>query len=721
MDDQTVMPVHGRSVDDLLSSLQHLDRLLERAIFAARDTYGTEAETDPYRGLYIDRQDVERMLAGQPGVSALNIESTQLDPVSGRISNAKPLLWLEQTCGLSPFDTNLVLIALAPELDLRYERIYAFLQDDVTRKRPTVDLALTLLCTSASDRIARRAHLTPSAPLLQQGLISLVADPNQVQPSFLAHFLKLDEQVIRLLLDQSELDPRLRSFCQSDRPSASLEHSVLDPGTREALNRLAAQSWQSRQPLKLCFCGPAGTGKRRTAEAIAAHLGAPLISSNLSQALDLKLELETALPILFREARWQNAVLYLTGLDALAGQEQTLARQLLMAQLADHPGMIVLANQQPKLQIQFHTANTVEINFSIPNFSQRRTFWQASLNQNSITISTKQLEALANCFRLTPEQIERTIIAAQNHVHWQRAIQATEKPPLAQPSFPAITIKDLFMAARAQSSQDLSLLARKIETRYTWNEIILPPDQLDQLREICSQVKNRYVVYSEWGFERRLSLGRGLNVLFSGPPGTGKTMAAEVIASELQLDLYKIDLSQVVSKYIGETEKNLDRIFNAAQNANAILFFDEADALFGKRSEVKDAHDRYANIEIGYLLQKMEEYEGLAILATNLRQNMDDAFVRRLQIIIDFPFPDEEHRRQIWQVVFPPEAPLEKDIDFELLAREIRLAGANIKNIGLAAAFYAANEEQAIKMTHLIQAARREHQKLGRTWNELER
>jgi SpoVK/Ycf46/Vps4 family AAA+-type ATPase len=243
---------------------------------------------------------------------------------------------------------------------------------------------------------------------------------------------------------------------------------------------------------------------------------------------------------------------------------------------------------------------------------------------------------------------------------------------------------------------------------------------LAQLREICNQVKYRRVVYGEWGFDRKLSLGKGVNVLFSGPPGTGKTMAAEVIANELQLDLYKIDLSQVVSKYIGETEKNLDRIFTAAQNANAILFFDEADALFGKRSEVKDAHDRYANIEIGYLLQKMEEYQGMAMLATNLRQHMDEAFVRRIGAIVEFPFPDAEYRQQIWEVIFPQAAPLAEDVNFGILARQVKLAGGNIKNIALAAAFYAAEAGEVIRMQHLIQAARREYQKLGRTWNESE-
>jgi SpoVK/Ycf46/Vps4 family AAA+-type ATPase len=243
---------------------------------------------------------------------------------------------------------------------------------------------------------------------------------------------------------------------------------------------------------------------------------------------------------------------------------------------------------------------------------------------------------------------------------------------------------------------------------------VLPQEQLTQLREVMSYAKYRYRVYGEWGFDRKLSVGKGLNILFSGPSGTGKTMAAEIMAGELGLDLYKIDLSTVVSKYIGETEKNLDRVFKEAQESNAILFFDEADALFGKRSEVKDAHDRYANTEIAYLLQKMEEYEGIVILATNLRKNMDDAFVRRMHGAIEFPFPEQESRRRIWAGIFPPEAPLASDVDGAFLARQFKLAGGNIKNIALHAAFLAAEADSSISMAHLIRATKREYQKLGR-------
>ena len=279
---------------------------------------------------------------------------------------------------------------------------------------------------------------------------------------------------------------------------------------------------------------------------------------------------------------------------------------------------------------------------------------------------------------------------------------------------------DLYDACRLHSNQKLATLARKITPKYAWDDIVLPADRLEQLREICNHVKYRDRVYGEWGFDRKLSLGKGLSVFFAGPSGTGKTMAAEIIAGELGLDLYKIDLSTVVSKYIGETEKNLSRIFTEAETSNAILFFDEADALFGKRSEVKDSHDRYANIEIGYLLQRMEEYEGVVILATNFRKNMDEAFVRRLHFTVEFPFPNEEDRRRIWEGVWPEDTPRDPGLDLDFLAQRFELTGGNIRNIALAAAFLAADDSGVVVMPHLIRAMQREYQKMGKVVTETE-
>jgi SpoVK/Ycf46/Vps4 family AAA+-type ATPase len=276
------------------------------------------------------------------------------------------------------------------------------------------------------------------------------------------------------------------------------------------------------------------------------------------------------------------------------------------------------------------------------------------------------------------------------------------------------TREQLFEAARGQSVPLLSGLAQKVTSRFTWEDLVLPPDGVEQLKEIAARVEHQHLVFDTWGFEKKLDLGRGTIALFAGNSGTGKTMAAGVMANSLALDLYRVDLSAIVSKYIGETEKNLDAIFREAEQSNAILFFDEADALFGKRSEVKDAHDRYANIETAYLLQRMEGYSGVVILATNLKMNLDEAFLRRLHFAVDFPMPNETHRRLIWQKAFPPEAPVAPDIDWDFLARQFKISGGNIKNSVIAAAFFAAAEDERIGMTHLVRGIRREYQKLGR-------
>jgi SpoVK/Ycf46/Vps4 family AAA+-type ATPase len=348
----------------------------------------------------------------------------------------------------------------------------------------------------------------------------------------------------------------------------------------------------------------------------------------------------------------------------------------------------------------------IEVDFPVPSTQAREQFWSDRLKNDGI--DDAHFGALASKFRFTPHQISEAVAAARNLSRWRSA------------GDDGITLADLYAACRKQSHHHLATMARRIEPVYTWDDIVLPADALAQLQELCARVTQGSRVFGEWGFGRKLSQGKGANALFAGPSGTGKTMSAEIIASELGLDLYKIDLSGIVSKYIGETEKNLDRIFTAAENANAILFFDEADALFGKRSEVRDSHDRYANIEISYLLQKMEQYEGVAILATNLRQNLDEAFVRRLAFTVHFPFPGEADRHRIWTGIWPNETPLVADLDLGYLSRQFKLTGGNIKNIALGAAFFAASDGGVVTMGHLLQATKREFQKMGKTLSETE-
>jgi len=409
-----------------------------------------------------------------------------------------------------------------------------------------------------------------------------------------------------------------------------------------------------------------------------------------------------------RDARLLNAIPVLRGWDVCLVNDTTPPG--LLYELGAYPGPVVLAGKQ-----LWHPKDTprkrrlVHVAFSVPAYPQRLLLWRHFLGLGGEAHALDAtLDALAGQFALTSGQIRDAVGTARDLV----ALDGTA--PASDPDTPAATGSALFAAARAHSNARLAKLANKITPRYGWEDIILPEDQLALLREIIDTVRGRPQVLDVWGLGAKLASSRGVTVLFSGPPGTGKTMAAQIIAGALGLDLYRIDLSTIVSKYIGETEKNIERIFREAEQSNAILFFDEADALFGKRSEVRDSHDRYANIEISYLLQRMEAYDGVTILATNLRGNLDEAFTRRLQFAVSFPFPETEDRLRIWKTLFPPDVPREPDIDLALLANRFRLAGGNIRNIIVSAAYLAAAGGESVSMSHLLHGTRRELQKMGR-------
>ena len=339
--------------------------------------------------------------------------------------------------------------------------------------------------------------------------------------------------------------------------------------------------------------------------------------------------------------------------------------------------------------------------FPLPSYTLRKCMWESFINSHGNIFGDIDFAALASKFKFSGGQIKDAILTAIN-------IAMVKKPGGSE-----LSMSDLYDGCKAQSNKNLAAFAKKIKPHYQWEDIILPDDIKEQLKEINGYIKYKGTVYDEWGFDRKFSLGKGLNILFSGTSGAGKTMAAEVIANMVELDIYKIDLSSVVSKYIGETEKILNKIFIEAQTSNAILFFDEADALFGKRTEIRDSHDRYANIEVNYLLQKMEEHEGIVIMATNYKKNIDDAFLRRLHITIEFPFPDEKLRHKIWTNIFPKETPVDEAVDFKFLAN-FKITGGNIKNIVLSAAFLSACDSNIITMEHIIKATKREFQKMGK-------
>ncbi|MSM38824.1 MAG: AAA family ATPase [Geobacter sp.] len=734
----------ARCVDDIdhcvyASILESIDDDINRIRLAAQwlikrnSTLYIQNNSDNLRNYVILDEEIESLLSSPDGFSTASPDRSdndgtlallqQYNDLCAQIDAKKritaqtgpelPGMKLARLFRLTPFEEICLAVCCAPELDKRYERLYAYLHDDLTLKHPTPGLIMDLFCHTPQERVDARQAFAASAPLLQYGLL-IVGDPPQGSASrLLSCPLSLDRRVADHLLGLSGIDDRLARFVR-------LEDAVVELGlvtlSEEACDRLRGFARQhlerfdeTDRHVVLHFHGTYGTGRKSVARAICHDLGRPLLLADAEQLLDGPIPFAEAALILAREAALQSAVLCLEQVDSLVHDEANARRLRLLAKiLGDLVPLTILIGSKPwQPRGMFGDHLFLGIDFPLPDDSARQRLWEQARINGTGRVEGVDFGTLAGTFRFSPGQIRDATRAAGHLAAWQQGENAQR-----------VTAAELYAACRDQSNQKLSALAHKIEPAYGWDDIVLPADHMDQLRELCNQARYRHVVYGSWGFGRKLSTGKGLNVLFSGPPGTGKTMGAEVIAHELGLDLYKIDLSQVVSKYIGETEKNLDRIFSEARTCNAILFFDEADALFGKRSEVKDAHDRYANIEIGYLLQKMEEYEGVAILATNFRSNLDEAFVRRLQYVVEFPLPPLAERRRIWEKVWPDAAPLDAGLDPEFLAQRFEIAGGNIRNIALAAAFMAADEEGDITMQHLLRATRREFQKMGKIVSE---
>jgi len=682
---------------ELFAALGRLDRILERATRAADAAHGGQPTTDPYRGLYVSSDDVARLLSREPGAPLLaGQDSGEREPEFPRLHR------LAERFGLSAFDQDTVLLALAPEVDLRYERLYAYLHDDISRRRPTVDLATQLLCAEREAKIAARARFAPGSPLVHNRVLALVPDPAYANPPLIAHFLKLEDAIVRFLLGQNSVDARMAAWLERVHPGEEAQRAI--PGVPiDRIEALSRDAWRNRQPVRYYFGGLRQGVKARAAESLAFRLNVPLLRVVAARMPSTSPEFEESLDILFRDAWLDDAVVYVESLEDIEGGPPWRA-EVFRAKAEQFPGILIVAGDAGRQPVEWRA--TV-IHFGGLDYSARLAYWRDELKAAHVPAPPEQeLSDLAALHRLSADQIR----AAASAVASQAALDGCT--PDAE---------DLFAAARAQSRRELGPLAQRVRPVYTWSDLVLPPDRSAQLREIANHARYRHIVFGQWGFDARLSLGKGLSALFAGPPGTGKTMAAEVIASDLQLDLYKIDLSQVVSKYIGETEKNLSRVFREATAGNSILFFDECDALFGKRSEVKDAHDRYANIEIAYLLQKIDEYDGLCILATNLRQNLDAAFTRRLTFIVDFPFPDEVSRKKIWETIWPAATPRSRELDFGVIAQQFKLSGGSVKNVAVAAAFLAAADPaREVRIQHIVHATRREFEKSGRSMTRTE-
>jgi AAA+ superfamily predicted ATPase len=711
----TIATATNGTLAHTLAHISRFDLLLRREVLRFRQQ--PQLEGPELRGLYVSEASIDAFLAsspraGSPAPDPLTLaEATVLEAAvaaaearladlerSGEGRDRLGLAHLTDRFRLSAFERDVIIVALAAEIDLRYERVFAYLQDDVTKKRPTVDLALRLLGSTSTDHLAARQAFTPSAPLLRWQLINLVEEPGARHPVLPARSLKIDDRIADFLVGVNTIDSRLSALA-----AGIPADDGLTAGVRDRLTQWAAR-WTDAGFLILLH-GSYGTGRRAAAGFLANAFGRPCLLLDMNRRAGGDAELRQILRLAEREALLTGALLCLCHVEHLllpdASREAEAA--VFVDALARSRTPTVLIGErlwEPARGLDGRTFYSFEMPET--TYGERRLRWAAALQHVDAPLDDRDINALAGRFRLTAGQIQDAILRA-------RTLARTRDPLHGR-----LTCEDIDAACRTQSQHRLDTLARKLTPRYSWNDIVLAPQELNTLRLITSMIRQRAVVYGEWGFDRKLAMGKGVMALFAGPSGTGKTMAAEIIARDLGLDLYKIDLSAVVNKYVGETEKNLERMFQEAKHSDAILFFDEADALFGRRSSVSDAHDRYANIETAYLLQRTEEYDGLVILASNLPKNVDEAFLRRLHFSVSFREPDEAERLQIWRQMFPPEAPLANDIDLESLARRVKLTGGHLRNIGLASAFLAADEGQPIAMRHLMVATGYELQKIGK-------
>jgi hypothetical protein len=713
----TQTPALSCGHDQLTAELALLDLLLEREVVRLRDS-GLYVDSD-FRGLYVADEQVDAVLRGASGMpaplrSAREIElGAMIDAHREALRAAEeaalaagaslPLTELQREFGLGEADRALLVMGLACELDLRYELLFAYAQNDVTRKRPTVELALRLICDDLAGRARLRGRLTPSAPLLRHELLTLVGDPQDPAHPLLARYLKPEGRIVDFVLGVEAVDARLAPFTRLVEHRPARAELVLHPDVAAALPGLVA-SLRERAAVVL-LQGPYGSGRAGLAAAVAGELDRPLIAADMRGALrNDECCIGTVFGLLAREARLSGAALLLENFELLFDDETRapFRARAVAAKLATCGAPVFLASSNPwHPPPPWPDAGFVTLALGQAPYQVRLDAWRAELARVG-TAGEVDAAELAGKFGLTPGQVRDAVR------------DATYLRGLGGRPGGDLTSDDLHAAARRQSAHELGQYAQRIEPQRSWHDIVVSPKVLRELREVELHVRHRAAVSTDWGFDRRLSLGEGVTVLFAGPSGTGKTLAAEILARELRLELFKIDLSAVVSKYIGETEKQLEKVFGTARNSNAIVFFDEADATFGKRSEVADAHDRYANIEVAYLLQKIEEYDGVVVLATNLRRNMDEAFARRMQHTIEFSLPRAAERRRILDLLLPRGMPVADDVDLDFLAEHFELTGGNLRNVAVTAAFLATHDGTPITMRHLVLGTARELEKTNR-------
>lgn len=629
----------------------------------------------------------EQLGAQLEGASAAHDSSNGFD---WECEDAPAIDQLAAIFGLSVFERDLLLLCAGAEMDGKLNELCGRLTGNAQHGCPTFALAMSTLANP--DWSA----MSPWGPLRRYRLVEMDARQGLVTAP-----MRINERTLHYLAGMNRLDQRLEAALRPKQPAAVLaeEHQMM-------VAQLAQIEAEDLREMAVQFHGDDPAAQENIAALFAHQYGRQLFVMRMEDSTGA--DLEDFLGVWQREMELLPAFLLLQW----STETPTAAAKALADRL---PGPLLVASRDP-LKLR-RTAWRIEVNKPAPQ--EQRKLWAQALYDAGLAQSgptdqprssasepaefAETLDRLASHFRLSAETIAAIADAAGTRPDTQRDRDLAHS---------------LWQSCRVVARPQLDLLAERIDPQARWSDLVLPAPQREVLALLTAEARHRMTVYERWGFARRGRRGLGLSALFSGQSGTGKTLAAEVVAAELGLDLYRIDLSAVVSKYIGETEKNLKRVFDAAEEGGVVLLFDEAEALFGKRSEVKDSHDRYANIEIGYLLQRMESYQGVAILTTNLKSTLDQAFQRRLRFIIDFPFPGKSEREAIWKCALPSETP-RQELEEARLA-QLNVTGGSIRNIALNAAFLAAAEARPVTMEDVLRASQLEASKQERPISQAE-
>lgn len=698
----------------MTEQLELIDLMLIRLVAVEKSKDSNNKEFSLFKDQVISDAEVENLFFGEEEPSDELIDlmeeivtlSRKIGAKCKKSKEEQVVLYLEALCDVfnfSELEKIIILLGMVNETDEKYERIIGFINDNISQKDINVGIIAKIQEIDLEHLIELKKIFDP------KGFLNRFILENQMSEgeNFYEQKIKTKKRIVDFIMDspvESKPLDHASYFTSSDLEKC--DEPLNNHQVQEALKHINSYSRkeQVNETILVNLRGDEGTGRKLQLKHYCHKEGKGLVVINTERLLVNRDDFESNLNDIICEALMRGSYICFNDFGIFFKIEEGSTVKIYEKEfeafldLANiYPAPIFIVSKEASYElISNHNLVYFDVVNDKPNYEERLRLWSYYFEKYSIP--KMNIGEIAVKFTFTPKQIKSTAWMIHNSLLTGETL----------------TEDDIYEIVHLQVKHKLKESVVKVKPSYSWDDLILPNEQKRQFEDVCNRIRNANIVYEQWGFDKKIPYGRGVTIICSGPPGTGKSMSAQVLAKELNLELYRIDLSQVISKYIGETEKKLEKIFEEAKTSNAILFFDEGDSLFGKRTSVKQANDRYANIETSYLLQKIEEYEGVSIITTNLLENIDKAFLRRMQFIINFPFPDAKARYGIWKGLFPEKTPLSEEIDFEFLSETFEIAGGNIKNVVLYSAFNAANENVAINMKHILYAVRYELQKLDK-------